>query len=397
MVSFFYYPRLQTLFIGTAFFITFFTGELSNFRQAVLSNKLAWLFIAFFFLHLVSMVYTEHKADGWSSIETKFSFLAFPVFLPLIFHNGIDKVKILKFVNVIALIYILLSLGSYFFDYFLDEDPEPFMGSNIGFKFSLGAKSLHPTYLSFYFLTLILFNGDALLYQLKDKNRAVFSILLISVFSVFVMFLSSKVAFIGLILIIVLLLAKYAKQNNKIKQSLLIFGVFTVVAVVGIANSNLSLKFQQTFQELTTTDRTNESKVRSTAARMWFWKATIDIIKENPILGVGTGDVREELTKKYKEKQLIWIQDKGRDSHQQFLQTFATLGIPGILCLLLIFSSLFYQSFKNKELVLLGFTLVYFIFGLTESMFETQAGIVFFTFFAFFMTSNSAQKFEVKK
>ena len=394
IVSFFFFPRLQTVFISIAFFITFFTGEFSHFKSTVLTNKLGLLMILFFLIHLFSMLYSDNKMAGWSSIETKFSLIAFPVFLPLIFYKNINKKFIIQLINIIALAYVFLSFGKYIYDYFSANEIYAFVGSNIGFKFTSAAKSLHPTYTSFYYLTLILFNGNDLLNKKEDKRKTIVSVIGIFIFCFFVILLSSKVAFIGLIFIIILLLAKYAKKNGRIKQSLFIFSAFIVVTILGVYNSNLLNKFEQTYIELTDTNRTNESYVQSTGARIWFWKTTVEIIWENPIVGVGTGDIRDELSRKYNEKGIKWIQDKGRDSHQQFLQTFATTGILGFISLLLIFVLMFYQSFKKKNILLLGFTSIYFLFGLTESMIETQAGIIFFTFFALFLVSKTESKIE---
>lgn len=373
--------------------MTFFTGEFSNFKTLALKNKIGISFILFFLIHLLSLVYSENQVAGWRSIESKFSFLAFPIFLPLIFNSGINKNSVFKFLNFLALLYILLSLGNYFYDYFIIKDIYPFMGSKIGFKFTESAKSLHPTYLSFYYLALILFNGNELFKGGSSKKKTFFTLSIISIFSLFVIFLSSKVAFIGLVIIAILLLVKYAKESGKLKQTILIFIGFVLIAVIGIYNSNLRLKFEQTYSELTKTNRTNDMKVQSTGARIWFWKTTTEIIKDHPIIGVGTGDIRDELSKRYKEKEITWIQDKGRDSHQQYLQTFAALGIFGFLSLLAIFFILFQYSLKNKNFILFGFSLLYFIFGFTESMFETQAGIIFFVFFSLYLVSTPTNNY----
>ena len=77
------------------------------------------------------------------------------------------------------------------------------------------------------------------------------------------------------------------------------------------------------------------------------------------------------------------------DSHQQFLQTFATLGLLGFLSLSLIFIVIIMTGWKQKNFLLLGIGLIYLLFGLTESMLETQAGVVFFTFFVFFFASTN--------
>ncbi len=386
LVCFFFYPRFQTGFIALAFFTTFFTGEFLNFKQTVLKNKLGLSMMLFFIIHVLSMLWTENQIGGWRSIESKFSLIAFPLFLPVIFYNGIKMESVFKFFNLIALVYILLSLGNYFYNFFVLGNIPINIVDNLNFKFSSEARNLHPTYVSFYLLTIILYNGNELLNNIHNRRKTIFSIAGILSLSMLVLFLSSKVAFIGLFIVIFLLLGKYARQNGKIKQALLLFILFLGVALIGIYKSNLRIKFEQTYEELTNTNRTNKSYVQSTGARIWFWKTTTEVIKENPILGVGTGDIRDELSKKYQEKGIIYIQDKGMDSHQQYLQTFAATGLFGFLSLLSMFLLLFYDSIKNRKFLLFGFTLLYFIFGFTESMLETQAGLVFFTFFALYLS-----------
>ena len=69
------------------------------------------------------------------------------------------------------------------------------------------------------------------------------------------------------------------------------------------------------------------------------------------------------------------------DSHQQFLQTFASTGVFGFFILIMIFILLFIKSLKKKSFLLLVFSVNLLLFSLTESMLETQAGV--FTFLVF--------------
>ena len=159
--------------------------------------------------------------------------------------------------------------------------------------------------------------------------------------------------------------------------------------VVGIYNTNLKLKFEQAYIELTDPNLQPDANLKSTGARIWIWKATNEIIKENPIHGVGLGDTRDELSTKYKKMGIKSLEGSDLDSHQQFLQTFATLGLLGFLSLSLIFIVIIMTGWKQKNFLLLGIGLIYLLFGLTESMLETQAGVVFFTFFVFFFASTN--------
>ena len=110
VACFFFYPRLQTLFISLAFFLTFFTGEFYEFKNRVLQNQISWVFIAFFTLGLVSLLWTDNMAAGWKGIEIKFSFIAFAIFLPLIFNvKSFNFSRVINVLTISSLVYVALS------------------------------------------------------------------------------------------------------------------------------------------------------------------------------------------------------------------------------------------------------------------------------------------------
>ena len=126
----------------------------------------------------------------------------------------------------------------------------------------------------------------------------------------------------------------------------------------------------------------SSDKSDSNNIRLTVWSLSIDLIIENPILGVGTGDIKHAI----KNRSLILgyeeIAEKNFNSHNQFLNSGVALGIPALLILLGVFVSAFAFIFKFREssfvFGLILFSL--FLFMLTESGFERQAGIVPFTF-----------------
>jgi O-antigen ligase len=80
------------------------------------------------------------------------------------------------------------------------------------------------------------------------------------------------------------------------------------------------------------------------------------------------------------------------NSHNQFLQTFLALGLPGILLLLSLFVFPIINSLKTKNYILFCFLVIVFLNFLTESMLETISGVVFFAFFYSLLIANSTRK-----
>ena len=113
-----------------------------------------------------------------------------------------------------------------------------------------------------------------------------------------------------------------------------------------------------------------------------MWETSIELLKENPLVGVGTGDVKDVLKQRNREKGLEHLVELNLNSHNQFLTLGVALGGIGMLLLiLLVFTAFVYGCLVSGDLwihrlIMLGI----FLFFLTESAFETQAGVVFFTF-----------------
>ncbi|MBA7697184.1 hypothetical protein ES703_105844 [subsurface metagenome] len=124
-----------------------------------------------------------------------------------------------------------------------------------------------------------------------------------------------------------------------------------------------------------------ENTQSSIGTRMVLWEEAVRIIKRNFFFGVGQGDIKMELFRQAKKQGYLQIIEKNYNIHNQFLETFAGLGIGGIILLVLM---LFWPILKLRGKYLELF--VYFILIISlnlvfESMFNRLAGVFFFTFF----------------
>ncbi|MBI2966529.1 MAG: O-antigen ligase family protein [Bacteroidetes bacterium] len=119
----------------------------------------------------------------------------------------------------------------------------------------------------------------------------------------------------------------------------------------------------------------------SVMQRIEFWKAATGIILENPLLGVGTGDVPAAYQEQY-EKLSSPLPEKFRlRAHNQFLAMGVSFGITGLTWFILtLLYPLFYKK-KYSVFPYLAFFIIVFISLLSEDTLESQAGISFYVFF----------------
>ena len=72
---------------------------------------------------------------------------------------------------------------------------------------------------------------------------------------------------------------------------------------------------------------------------------------------------------------------KKLNAHNQYLQTFIGTGILGFVLLLIMTLFLIIYSFFKKNYILMLFSILISFNFMVESMLQSQAGFIFFTFF----------------
>lgn len=119
----------------------------------------------------------------------------------------------------------------------------------------------------------------------------------------------------------------------------------------------------------------------SLTMRLYFWQAAVHVIKRNLLIGVGTGDVQRELNKTYVEIKSPLNETWYKRPHNQFLTFAVAFGSVGLIIFIL---SLIYPIISLRKylpMVYWAFIIVVLISFLVEDTLETQAGVVFYTFF----------------
>jgi hypothetical protein len=113
--------------------------------------------------------------------------------------------------------------------------------------------------------------------------------------------------------------------------------------------------------------------------RLFLWETGIDLIKQNPLFGVGTGDVKKAFEKQL-EKESSPLAGAGLRSHNQFITIAVVFGVSGLLWFVF---ALFYPFIKMKhfEFLFLVFFVTYVLSMFWEDSLETQIGVTIFAFF----------------
>ena len=346
--------------------------------QRFIKNPTAIAFVLLYLLHLLSIFYTENYSEGWNDLRLKISFLLLPFFMMTVqFIYNEQRMFILKLFAVLMVLMALTDLTNAFLEYFVNGNQETFYYIHLPYVL---ASKVH--YVAWYYSFAIFIS----IYHLisSHSNRTLWFLgLLILLFSLIL--LSSRAFILAFIVVFILSFLKWfktAKTSRFMLAKLLSFAALFIFTLLLIPSTNLRLN--DTVVELQKMFGYDTPK--QTNPRVFIWRYGADLIAKNPIFGFGVGDAKGELSVALEScDAMFWngernipIQDKNYNFHNQFMQTWAEVGIFGFLILLFIMIHPF--LLKNSHPLFLIFIALTFIGCLTESMFERQAGVVLFAF-----------------
>lgn len=118
--------------------------------------------------------------------------------------------------------------------------------------------------------------------------------------------------------------------------------------------------------------------------RIEYIKASLNIIKKNPLIGIGTGDISNAFADYYEETNSKLEKENRLRCHNQYLAITITFGIVGLIWY--IFSLLYPLSVKNnRNYLYIVFLFIMLMSMLTEDTLETQIGVTLFAFFNSFL------------
>ena len=119
--------------------------------------------------------------------------------------------------------------------------------------------------------------------------------------------------------------------------------------------------------------------------RVEYIKASCGIIKDNLVLGVGTGDIVDAFANYYEKTNSKLRPEYRLRSHNQYLAITVAFGIVGLIWFLF---SMIYPALadkKNRNYLYLVFLFIMMISMLTEDTLETQIGVTLFAYFNSFL------------
>jgi len=355
----------------------------SLYKNFLKNRKYILPLVLFYLAHLVSLFYSNDINQSIFDLEKKLSLLFVPLtFFLSQFISAKQKVYLLQVFILSAFLTVLIGIGNVV--HVLQTDPY-YQNLFPRYPILVIYQNLSVFLHSAYFAMFLVFSIAAIVYMVFVKRwlkkSRMFWLSLAIFYVVVVIVNSSRSGIMSLSLLLVVTVLYFLKRRYAV------LGIAVIVAgLVTLLTTNM--RFQR-YLELGTDIISSEEKlvekgdvlIEKHVKRPLFWIASIEVIKENFWFGVGNGDVKKELKKKYEAYNVDDKLEHTYNSHNQFLSAHVATGVPGLFCLILVFAIPLIKALREKNYVLLSFMLIVFVHALTETILGRFHGIIFFSFF----------------
>ena len=360
------------------------------------SSKYFTAFILFYGLHLIGLIYTKNINTGLFKLQVKLSLIIFPL---IIFSSGDYLVKrrdnILQSFVYGNLVASIMCLVLAFYHSFHNGGDELFntavwpsakdwsfvrqvLAGYSYFSYTWLSTFIHVSYFSTYILLGLFYIYSKLINHWAElvSLRRVLYIFIAVFFLLMILLLQSRAAIIALSGLILYEVLYQVLRPGRTGLKIVIAVIFIVLISGVIYNSGRFATLKNGAQEM------SFNQLKKDNLRLLMWEKSMDIIKDNFLFGVGTGDVKDAILNAYDQKTKEATKGEFYNSHNEFLETTVRLGIigGGVLLTILLMPFFNKSNYRDNRL-LIAFLIIIILNFLFESMLDRLNGVSFFSFF----------------
>lgn len=382
---------LKNIFVSIAT-IGFVVAGLFIKKPKINLKKTFLIPISFYSLMAISLLWTKSYNDSLSGLQKALSFLVIPIIffaIPKVSKEAINNIfRLYGFGMVIyAVFYIAMASVGYA------------ETNNINIFFNNNLVPIDPgaIYMS-------VFASLGLFYFVQIENKKKIEKIALSILTVFIFLLSSKSIITVDFIIIVWFYAFYAKIHKGTKaltiSAVSLFLFFSIFFVQEVKDRFL-VEYETAFVDNILHGKLNKQPEKNhnvsikeawannkfqqtdffpgTALRVYQARIFKEMLQEEPLFLKGFGFEASQYRIREKAKEHNLFYEYGEyNFHNQYIQSFAELGILGVLLLVIILFVNLNNGLLKKDFLHIAFAITMIMLFLSESFFCRQRGIVFF-------------------
>mgnify|MGYP006285137837 CR=1 FL=1 len=339
------------------------------------------LFTLYFLVALLSVLYSDNRSEGWQALGNMLSFLVVP--WAIVSFSVAEQQQMLRGASRWFILSTLL-VSIYFFGAFLFLNTGVLLLQLIlpaGLETSLDIELLsvrqlstvymHPGYLSLY-LGIAVMMSISRFTASRSTWKSLYFVCLAVLFFTLMFFLQSRMTVFALIFVAMVYLISLPRYRK-----IAFPAVFAVILLSWLAIRYAPEELAGRYGEFKSLEyEKDDQDFNGITVRLAIWDEVLSIIREQPVLGTGLGDYRQEIVDRFRESGF----NKGilsrLDPHNQYLSTWVAMGLPGLLTLILIFYLLIVPSYRRGQRLAFAVSLFFALSAISESILIRHWGIV---------------------
>ncbi len=372
-------------FYSTIILISFLIHTLIFLKRRRL-QQFSWqtlLLQSAFWITLISTLYSSFFRLGIDLVSKQFAIFLVPSLL------SVTNFDIQQYRKVLLSGFSLCCCLTIFYLYFdaanvlrFNKLPlsEIFSSAFLNHNFSLPIE-MHATYLSM-MLVICFVHLCAEYFETISTKRKIFLIAGCLILLAGLIQLGSKAVLLAFLLIINIGFPLFVLTGKKRFS----FAIVSVIVSAIIITIILSVHaFRERYVSALKDDLYENPLAAEQYGRLDRWDVALEMIKESPVIGYGSGSEIPLLRERYYGKKMYNAYLYSLNAHNQYLSFLINAGIPGLLLWLATLYWGFRKAIKRKNILLLGFMILIAVVSCSENMLDVNKGIFFYAFFfAFF-------------
>jgi O-antigen ligase len=365
--------------------------------QRLKSIRGLWPFILYFLLYALSYTYSDDKAQSAFDITQKLSFVLLPLLLgagAVISRRGWERILLCFSLGISVAALFFMSRGLLLWQQSGDDEC-------LFYHQLVAGSDANAVYMAWY----TLFSLSALLIHrwtayFRRWPGALLKWLMVALQLAFFILLSSRTMLVLLCVIVLpVYLLRVARRFRWSALRILAALALAAAAITAIVKTDNPVR--QRFQDVMHNDMQHafqsyypdsNQQFTNLTLRVFVWRVGLENIEAHHLWwrGAGNGDVhvlQNERIASYgfrmKSETHHPAAMRDVDLHNMYLQTVMAIGIPGLVCLLvLMLSPFFFLRRTGERYLAFIFQVTACLFMLQEAVFQTQSGIIYYIFFA---------------
>jgi O-antigen ligase len=236
---------------------------------------------------------------------------------------------------------------------------------------------LHATYLSLYIAISIIALLVVLLKEKHDRTTRIIYAACILILSAGLLQLASRSVLIALLVIVNFILPWFL-QKQKIRFVFVSVLVSALVLFCIVRTDSLNLRLVQGLKDDVTASSLKYSAADPRAKR---WEIAIELIKQSPVIGFGSGAELPMLKEAWFKHKFYDSYLNGLNAHNQYLSFLLKGGLFALVVYLFALIFCLRLAIRKKDPLFIGFLVLVGVVGLSENILDVNKGIFFYAFF----------------